>query len=307
MRLPRLRIPQPRLSLDVLRGFGGRMAVLYVAYTTLLFVACLLVTFPYDLLVRRALSLVNSGSVAVEFKDSGLAWLNGIELSNLRVVPTAATDGRPPYLECTHFWLRPAFGALVRGNPYAVQVRADLYGGGALGVIRYVDGNLVGNLQWQDVDMGRYRTLTSLLDEGQLAGRISGQCSFEARGGNLNTGQVGGELTIDAAGLNAAKIAGFTVPDVRFRQTKVKFTVHGGRLDLQEFNASGDLSVQGSGQVVVRDPIQESVLNLRGTVLPSPSTPDALKALLSLIPRAPGSKPDAPITVTGTVGRPRFR
>ena len=283
------------------------MALLYVVYTTLLFVVFLLVTFPYELLVRRGLSLVNSGSVAVEFKESGLAWLNGIELSNLRVVPTAATDGRPPYLECTHFWVRPAFGALVHGNPYAVQVRADLYGGAALGEIRYDDGNLVGSLQWQDVDMGRYRTLTSLLDEGQLSGRVSGQCNFEARGANLNAGQVGGELTIDAAGLNAAKVAGFTVPDLRLRQTKVKFTVHNGRVEVQEFNATGDVNVQGSGQVVVRDPFLESVLNLRGTILPGPTTPDALKTLLSLIPRAPGSKPDAPITITGSVGRPRVR
>ena len=307
MRLPRLRIPQLRLPLAGLGGFGGRRALLYIGYTTLLFVVFLLRTFPYDPLIKRLLSSVNSGAVVVEYKEPSFAWLKGLEISNLRVVSTNTEDGHPPFLECGHFWVRPAFGALVRGNPYAVQVRADLYGGAALGEIRYTAGNLVGNLQWQDVELGRYRTLTSLLDEGQVAGRVSGQFDFEARGTNLNSGQGNGEVTIDAASLTVAKISGFTVPDLHLRQTKVKFTIHSGRLEVQEFNAAGDVSVQGSGQVVVRDPLQESVLNLRATLLPTPTTPDALKALLALIPRAPGAKPDAPVTVTGTLARPRFR
>ena len=133
MRLPRLRIPQLRLPLAGLGGFGGRRALLYIGYTTLLFVVFLLRTFPYDPLIKRLLSSVNSGAVVVEYKEPSFAWLKGLEISNLRVVSTNTEDGHPPFLECSHLWLRPAFGALVRGNPYAVQVRADLYGGAALG------------------------------------------------------------------------------------------------------------------------------------------------------------------------------
>jgi type II secretion system protein N len=146
-----------------------------------------------------------------------------------------------------------------------------------------------------------------LLDEGQLAGRLSGQFSFEARGTNLNAAQGSGEVTIDGIGLSAAKVAGFTVPDLHFRQTKLKFTLHAGRVEVQDLTAAGDVNVQGGGQVVLRAPLQDSILNLRGTVLPTPTTPDALRAILALIPRAPGSKPDAPVTVTGTLARPRLR
>jgi type II secretion system protein N len=281
--------------------------LLYIAYTAVLFVVFLIVTFPHELLIRRALSGINQGAVAVQFNAANFAWFRGYELTGLRVAPAAADDGRAPYLECSHVWVRPALGALVRGNPYAMQMSADLYGGTALGEARLADGNLVGNVQWHGIDLARYRTLTALLDEGQLTGKISGQFDFEARDANLAVGQGSGEVSVDGIGLIQAKVAGFGVPELHIRQTKLKFTIRSGRLEVQDFNATGDLNVQGSGQIVLREPVQDSVLNLRGTVLPTATTPDALKAVIALIPRAPGAKPDAPMTVTGTVAHPRVR
>ena len=136
------------------------------------------------------------------------------------------------------------------------------------------------------------------LGQGQIFSR-------EARGNTLTAGS--GELKIDGAGITEGKVGGFTVPDLNLKQTKVKFTVRSGRLELQEFTATGDVSVQGSGQIVLREPFQDSVLNLRVTLLPTPTTPDAVKTLLAMIPRPAGNKPDAPLTVTGTVARPRMR
>jgi hypothetical protein len=65
--------------------------------------------------------------------------------------------------------------------------------------------------------------------------------------------------------------------------------------------------VQGSGNVTLREPLSESILNLRATIQQSLATPDALKTLVALIPRPPGSKPDAPVMISGTLGRPHVR
>jgi hypothetical protein len=59
--------------------------------------------------------------------------------------------------------------------------------------------------------------------------------------------------------------------------------------------------------VVLREPLQESILNLRATIQQSLATPDAVKTLVGLIPRAPGSKPDSPIIITGTLAHPHVR
>ncbi len=56
---------------------------------------------------------------------------------------------------------------------------------------------------------------------------------------------------------------------------------------MQEFKASGDVNVDASGQVVMREPLPESQLNLKVTVETSLATPDPIKTLVALIPRPP--------------------
>jgi len=255
-------------------------------------------------LIRRVLTTFNQGNVNVEFASAGFGGLQGYELTGLKVTPRNA--GQLPYLECNRFFVRPAFAELVRGNPYALAISAELYGGTAQGTVNFKGGNLAGDVEWRDISLGRYRTLTTLLDEGQLAGRLSGQLGFEARGPNFSAGQATGDLSVEGLSMSAAKISGYTVPDAKLNQTKVKFKVGSGRFEIVDLNATGDVGIQGSGQIVLRDPLSESTLNLRATFLPSLATPDALKGALMLIPRQPGAKPDAPVSITGPLSRPKF-
>jgi len=305
MRLPRLSLPMPRLSFEWLGALGSRRLWLYVAYTVVLFLVFLVVTFPHDMLIRRVVGAVNGGSGRVQFTDARFAWHRGYEVDGIRVA--GADDGATPLLEVSRFWVRPSLPALLRGNPYAAQVQADLYGGTAEGDLNLTAGTLTGDMSWQAVDLGRYRTLTSLLQDGQITGRLSGHVEFENRGNGIEGAQGGGDVVIDGAALQGVKVEGFTIPDLTFKQVRLKFTLRSGRVEVQELVASGDVSLQGSGQVVLRNPIQESALNLRATILPTATTPDGVKAMISLIPRPPGSKPDAPLTVTGTLLRPRVR
>ena len=308
MRLPRLRLPRARLSFEWLGVLGGRNTLLYMGYTSALFIVFLVFTFPHELMIRRALSSVNRGPVTVEFSAARLAWLDGYELSGTRIA-SASTDDQPPYVEVSHLWMRPALGGLVRGDPYDLLVRADLYGGSAEGELNMTDGGVVGNLHWQGLNLGRYRTLTALLDEGQLTGNVSGQFTFEARGANFNNGQGSGVLVLDTAGLTGGKVAGITVPDVHLRQCKLKFAVRPGHVEIQEFQATGDATVTGSGQIVLRDPASESTLNIRAVIETSLASPDSVKALVALLPHPASTKPDAPVSInlSGTLGHPRLR
>jgi type II secretion system protein N len=302
MRLPQLQLP--RLSFEWLGAFGHRMTWLYIAYTSVLFVIFLLLTFPTDLLVRRAISMVSAPG-EIEFSTSRFAWHRGFELAGLRLPPPG--EGRPPVIELNHLWVRPLLSALLRGNPYALRLEADLYGGVAAGDINLSNGRLVGALEWQSINIARYPNLTSWLEEGRIAGRISGRLDFEGRGLNLDATQGSGEIVLDDAEIIDAKVDGFSVPNLGLSQTRLKFTIRGGRLEIQELNATGDVNVQGSGQIVLRTPFQDSALNLRATLQPTASTPDALRALMAMIPRPPGAKPDAPMTIAGTIASPRIR
>ena len=299
MRLPALRLPG--LSFEWARGMVSRTTVMYVVFTVGLFVVFLVLTFPHDLLVRRALSAVNRGPVSVDFKTVSLSF-RGYDVAGIRV----GTEDAPPYLECSHVWIRPSLAALVRGNPYDFVVSADLYEGEASGQLS-LGSSLVGSVQWRGLNLSGYRLLTAMLEDGRLSGKVSGQFTFETRRDNVAVGQGTGEFAIDGVGLAGAKVRGFPVPDVRVRQAKGKFSVGGGHVSVQDVQTTGDLNLQGTGQITLKDPIEESALNLRATITTGLETPDAIKTLVGLIPRAPGAKPDAPFTVTGTLANPRVR
>lgn len=307
MRLPRISLFRPTLSLDWLGSLIDRTTLLYVAYTLVWFVIFLVLTFPHDLVVRRVLMALSDGPVDVQCAAVHLAWFGGYELQGLTVRADAAPDGVAPFLESSRFFVRPSLGALLHGNPYAMVVQADLYGGRVDGEMALRGGTFAGSLRWNGLRVDRYRALTALLEDGQIDGRVSGSFDFEARGPNFVTGQGSGEVTIDDARLASAKVNGFTIPDLALAETRATFKVTNGRMEIQDLSASGDLTVQGSGQVVFRDPPTESTLNLRATFSTTPTTSDGIKGALALIPRPPGAKPDAPVTITGTLLRPRFR
>jgi type II secretion system protein N len=302
MRLPQIRMP----SIAVPAFLGDRMTWIYLVYTTVLFLVCLLITFPHELLIRRAVSGINRGPLGLDLGTAGFSLYKGYEVGGLRLAPRDI-EGQAPLFETTRLWVRPDFSELIRGNPYAASISGELYGGTLSGDVRYKDGGIVGKLAWKDLNLGKYRVLTAQLDEGQIAGKVSGSMDFEMSGANFAQGQATGEISLDGAALTQAKISGFPIPELKLKQTKTKFKVVGGRLDLQDFVTSGDVSIQGSGQVVIKDPVGESVLNLRATIAATPQTPDAIKGAIALIPRPAGAKPDTPITINGTLTRPRIR
>jgi type II secretion system protein N len=86
------------------------------------------------------------------------------------------------------------------------------------------------------------------------------------------------------------------------------FGLQNGRMEVEQFNANGDeLNISATGQVSFREPIDESVLNLKATFLPGKNAPDNIRALIGLIPKPRDAKPDAPVRISGTLARPRFR
>ena len=60
--------------------------------------------------------------------------------------------------------------------------------------------------------------------------------------------------------------------------------------------------------MALRDPIGDSVLNLKLTAQPGANSPDEVKNLLLLLPPLPkNAKPDTPRVISGTLKFPRVR
>jgi len=307
MRLPSLSLPSPRLAIDWFADLGARRVILYGLWTVALFVLFLFVNFPYQDLVQQTLRGLDLGGVELQVAGTRFAWWKGWEIGNLKVLPIGAPEGTPPLLEGSSLFVRPSLAGLIRGQLKGLHLEGAMYGGGVDADVVLADGVTRATVDLNGVNLGRIQPLVDALEEGQLTGRLSGTMTFEVKPPNLAAGQAAGEIEIKGGSVAGVKVREMQMPDLHFPQLASKFSVKGGRLDIQELHADGDeVKLNGNGQVVLRDPFTDSVLNLKATFQPG-SESDVGKTLIALLPRPPGGRPDAPVSITGTIAQPRIR
>ena len=306
MKVPALRVPAWRPSFDWLEGMGSRRVLLYTVYTLLLFLVFLFANFPHGVLLQRLLSAVELPGMRLDVGDARFAWWRGFELQRVHLGPSDPT--LPAYLEASSLYVRPGLDGLFSGRPRALTINGPFYGGSIDGQFASGDMNRA-TVTLDAVQLQRYPLFTELLAGGQLAGALSGVLTVEARGVNTEELRAAGELELGNASLTDAKWSGFPLPALRFDAATAKFSVQGNRLEIQELHAEGpDVTLVASGQIALREPLADSVLNLKLSVVPGAEASDQIKTLLSFIPPpAKGAKADAPRTVSGTLAKPRIR
>jgi type II secretion system protein N len=309
MRLPALRLPSLRLSFDWLEGLGGRRTVLYALYTGVLFLVFLLANFPHHALVQRFLKSVDlhERGMRLEVGDTRFAWWRGYELQRVRLTPT--DPDRLPFVEASSLFVRPGLDGLVRGQLNSAHVVGVMYGGAVEGTFTASDGVNRAIITIDGVQLQRHPLVNSVFDGATVAGLLSGALTIENRAGDASDTHAAGELDLDRASLTDAKIGAVAVPALHIDKAVAKFSLQSGRLDVQEFDANGpELRLSLSGQIALREPVTDSVLNLKLTALPGPNSPDEIKNLLALLPALPkNAKPDTPRVLSGTLARPRLK
>jgi type II secretion system protein N len=306
MRLPAVRLPAFRLSFDWLQGIGNRRTLLYGLYTGVLFLIFLIANFPHNALVQRVIKSVDlqGQGMRLDVGDTRFAWWHGYELQRVRLAPL--DPDRLPFAEASSIFVRPGFDGLLRGRINSVHAVAAMYGGELDGEFAASEGLRRATVTIDGVQLQRYPLASGFLEEGTVAGLLSGVITVEDHAGET---RAAGELGLDKASITDAKFNFFPLPALHFDKADMKFSLQGGRLDVQELDATGpELKLSLSGQVVLREPLGDSVLNLKLTALPGANSPDEVKNLLQLLPPPPkGAKPDAPRVISGTLKFPRIR
>ncbi len=305
MRFPALRMPAFRLSFDWLSSIGGRRTFLYGFYTTILFLIFFVANFPHNALVQRVLQSVDlqGQGMRLEVGDTRFAWWQGYELQRVKLAPV--DPDRPPFVEASSIFVRPRLDGLMHGQINSVHAKAVMYGGAVAGEFSVSDGMRRATVAIEDVQLQRSPLISSFLQEGTIAGLLSGAITLEDHGGDA---RAAGELDLDHASVTDAKYI-IPLPALHFDKAETKFSFQSNRLDVQEFEANGpELRLSISGQIALREPIGDSVLNLKLTALPGPNAPDEVKNFLQLLPPLPkNAKPDTPRVISGTLKFPRVR
>lgn len=298
-------------ALSIPRVSGGFLALfrrtwfLYGLYTLVLFAVSIFVTLPYEVMVRRLMDLLPQNVVSATIDGAHFAWWNGIEVADLRLLPMPIKEGAPPMLELGRLQVRPDWGSWLRGQFTSGALWGELYGGTADGRIHFNQSDppsVTAHLEWSGVELRRYRALTTWLDEGRVTGSLAGWFDAQVNAGAPPEGE--GEIFLQNAGINGGKIMGFTVPDLAIDDAKSKFVLKGDRLDVQDVALTGgEINLQVSGFISLRQPLGQSIPNLKVSIQ---KLPESLKPLLAIF--APRAKTlPAQLQLTGTLSRPQVR
>lgn len=296
----------------VLGGFtrgsaGNRRTLLwYGLYTLAIFVLCLVATFPHHLLLTRVLREVAAQSTwQIETGSSRLGWTLAYAIDSLRV---RMRDGEgDPLLAADALRLSPSRWGLVWGSPYPLGITATLYGGTLRGVVDPRPASFRVDATLEGVDLARYTGARPWLD-GSLRGRLEGALLLDGagRGAAAATGTI--TLHVPGLTLEGGKVRGITVPDLHFADVHLNGSVKNGRLEITELVADGqEIGLRGEGNVLLRNPLDGSVLSLALVITPATGASDGLKMLVNMLPGTSGDGGARRISIIGTLGRPTLR
>ncbi|HEY2386626.1 MAG TPA: type II secretion system protein GspN [Candidatus Binatia bacterium] len=279
---------------------------LYAVYTLLLFVVFLGATFPHEAILRRALDPGPAAPISVDLRGVSLGWTLGYTIDELRILSRGA-DPTLPVLDATHVYAAPSILGLLRGRPFPLSLAASLYGGSLeattdLGTDAYDVHAKVSGL-----DVARYAGLRLFL-EGTLQGHVNG--SVELSGNPTKPMTTNGTLDLRATdlALEAGKLRGITIPDLHFPELRLAGTIKSGRVELPDLSARGrEVSVTGTGTLLLSHPLAATLINLDLTITPAPDLPDNLRLALNLIPGELTATGEKKLHLTGTFAQPKAK
>ena len=268
-----------RLESWVPRRMPPRSMLLYTLYTLGLFLVFLVLTFPYDLVARRAIDrLAADSGWTVGFEQVRLFPWEGYRFSDLRVIPPEKPD--EPVVRAQRVSVWPSLSSLLGARRLRASIRAEAYGGEFSGTVERGEVSVV-DLSWRDLHLGAYPPLAKLV-AGNWEGRLSGELHLAGKG-DLRSIEGGGKLALRDAALTQGNVRGFTIPDLHSAQGDCEFEMKGGRLEIRNLKLAGaEIDLEVRGALFLRAPLTDSIVNGTLSVKPIPGANPGVEAFLSL-------------------------
>ncbi len=287
----------PKLSSGWQRLAGNRRLLLLCV---LLFVASAFfsfwASFPAELLQRR-LVVEASQQTGLQMRGSNATMLFplGLEL-DLQVLP-ALPEFAP--LELEGVQLSPVWLSLFSGDP-ALDLQGGL-AGGSFDMQASKGGQL--NLVFGDVDL-------VLLQKEEALYRLQGVLNGRLAGRQLSAAMTGsGEFKLqvqDAHLLGLERLGLPTSLSLGLVRVEGKFNQH--RLSLEKLLfCDGMIELSGGGTMLVAETAAKTRLNLNLRLLPTQTTPDSLRDLLSLSGAKPTADGSYLLRLGGSLAQPVLR
>ncbi len=283
----------------------------YVVLFAAVFYVSLILAFPVDALRRMlAASVERSTPLTLAIGDLDVGW--GAGLSARQVLLAWPAAGRSiPVFAADRMDLNVALWPMFLGR-FEATFAGEAYGG------RF-NGRLAGPregpaesvvLTLDRLDLARHAGLAAAA-RVVVAGRLSGEIRVArppAPGGapSRPTGTV--QLRVDAGSLRELPFIASSLPEVGVERATASGRLDGDRLEVEGIEVRGpEVSLTGSGQIGLRDPLALSVLNLTLRLRPERRFPPTLRQMLAAVARTPDASEAVGFLLLGTLGAPEVR
>lgn len=213
-----------------------------------------------------------------------------------------------PVAEHTQIRLTPDIRSLF-GSPVSVEYRVHTSGGSIQGHLVINSNEKTGPAaisgKMAGVQLGDIPALNSFAGR-EISGTMDGE--FSGKIGQSGIDNVAADLQVTGVKVENFEPI-FDLASFSFQNVNLRLALSKKRLHLKTCEAKGDeLDANISGRIFLKTPIEKSILNLRGTVLPHP---DFITKIQKVIPmkmlRKKGSGDgDFPVRLRGTVKDPKF-
>lgn len=288
MKLPSM----PRWQMPAVEFIGWRSLLLGTALFCLAFVVGFLLALPMAPLQQRLVDSFGAYQTSAELKELSLSprlALQGRQLT-LRL-----NDSQLPPLTIEHFHLRPAWLSLLSANPGA-RAEAELLQGTVQATL-YKGGQLQAEargLQFSIPFGDGAATLVGTLAAGQL----------QRGAGDGKAAETTVALTFSDLQATSPLLAGTASRPLALGETILEGSGRGQVLSITRLAANGgDLSLAGTGNVLLGRSPDNSRLNLTLTLRPTATFPAEMRTLLELL-GPPGGDGSYLLKIGGTLAMP---
>ena len=281
--------------------FSGRAGwTLYTIVSCLFF---LVLTFPTDLLLQRAVNGATRGTHArIHYGHGELTWWGSCRLREVEVA-----YGTAPVVKIARMTVQPSLIGLMFGRPWPLSFTAALFGGTVSGSVTSDASEQSMQLTAQRLDL-RLLPFSGIAKGSEVQGLLSGE--GEVRGNMADLFSLQGQvtLTVTEGALRAGAVPGFPLPILSSVGAQLRATVKKGQVDITDFTVQADnAEAQLHGSVLLATPLPMSTLSLQMTVKAPDNAASPLKMLVSLLPVAPDASGVRRVSISGSLAAPTLR
>src|SRR4030042_522748 len=288
-----------------------RKWLLYTIYSVALTLALLYYKFPSDGVGRYIQATVHriNPDILVKYESMSLSFPFSFRFDQAEI--HVRKDPEKDGFKTKEVIIRPKIWSLISGRPeYCIVCAA-------------YNGNITGCVDFQKDDRGTlYSSSLTLNDiridddsplpsgiKGRLNGVLEGSITYSGR--NIYDPDGTGEASINLSnGSFRLSKSVLEVETVDFKEVLIKMTLKDKKLNISNAELKGDgILGQASGSISLRDSIQKSRLNIKGTFEPTAAlfkdSKNANDTVLLFKKSLKNGK--IPFTLQGTVDKPSFR